>query len=245
MQDKEAKEDEEDDLHDGNNDDDYYDYGYDDYDDYLNDDYSEPDEDYFFKDFAESDTKGGTSNIVGNDNTNTITANRPKSKRYSRRHRSQKAMSRFDLQSFARQLHANRLSVLQTRQSRMILTEEDERELDKLLARKHSLDHTFPLPATPLPPPVPSLPSVPVDLITSEISSATPTQKTESAQTQTEQLDISSKENDATTTMMDASNELAGPIPHLSISSDSIKKNSILLQKWNDQQPSIKTSNSK
>ncbi|ORZ10198.1 hypothetical protein BCR42DRAFT_422950 [Absidia repens] len=249
IQGKEAKEDEEDEG--GSVDNNMYndmenDYGYNDYDDYLNDDYSEPDEDYFFKDFAESEMNGGTNN----NDTNTTAARRPKSKRYSRRHRSQKAMSRFDLQSFARQLHANRLSVLQTRQSRMILTEEDEQELNKLLARKHSLDDGFSLPAPPVPP-MPALPSVPVDSPQFDSMSAplseTPDTTTESRQTQQENessKDTDKDKNNGTTiTVMETSNDLAGPIPRLSISSDSIKKHSILLQKLKDQPSPIKSSN--
>ncbi|CAO3589133.1 unnamed protein product [Absidia cylindrospora] len=250
IQGNEAKEDEEEGTVDNSMDNEMEnDYGYNDYNDYLNNDYSEPDEDYFFKDFAESEMNGGTNN----NDTNTTAARRPKSKRYSRRHRSQKAMSRFDLQSFARQLHANRLSVLQTRQSRMILTEEDEEELNKLLARKHSLDDGFSLPAPPVPP-MPALPSVPVDSPQSDSLPAplseTPDATAESIQTQQETPSSkdkdadNDKDNDTTTTaVVETSNDLAGPIPRLSISSGSIKKHSILLQKLNDQHSPIKTSN--
>lgn len=44
-------------------------------------------------------------------------------------------MSKFDLSSFARDLHENRLSVMQ-RESRIIMTEDDENELEKLLERQ-------------------------------------------------------------------------------------------------------------
>lgn len=53
-----------------------------------------------------------------------------------RKSRSNKVMSKFDLSSFARDLHENRLSVMVQRESRIIMTEDDENELEKLLERQ-------------------------------------------------------------------------------------------------------------
>ncbi|CAO3589939.1 unnamed protein product [Absidia cylindrospora] len=146
-------------------------------------------------------------------------------------------MSRFDLQSFARQLHANRLSVLQTRQSRMILTEEDEQELDRLLARKVTLGAVGSLSS---PPPVPALPPVPASLsqpapLTTPLS---PTQR----ETEME-IDTSTTISGFKAMVIEPSSDLAGPIPYGSISSDALKKPSLLLQKLNDQHPSIRSKN--
>ncbi|ORZ14056.1 hypothetical protein BCR42DRAFT_60982 [Absidia repens] len=221
---KDTKDDEDEDEEDGDGDyNDYTDYAYD---EYINGDYSEPDEDYFFKDFA-----------TNTDSTTTPSTNRPKSKRYSRRRRSQKVMSRFDLQSFARQLHANRLSVLQTRQSRMILTEEDEQELDRLLARKVTQGAVGSLSS---PPPVPALPPVPASL-----SQPAPlTTPLSPAEKETEmEIDTSTTIGGFKAMVIEPSSDLAGPIPYGSISSDSPKKPSLLLQKLNDQHPSIRSKN--
>ncbi|KAI7882661.1 hypothetical protein K492DRAFT_176155 [Lichtheimia hyalospora FSU 10163] len=88
-----------------------------------------------------------------------------KKKRASRKASSKKAttrMSKFDLMSFANHLHDNRLSVMQLRESRIALTEEDEQELIKLLEKRKSMAnsvHQMPLPSDESIPAVPPLPS--------------------------------------------------------------------------------------
>ncbi|KAI8985357.1 hypothetical protein BDB01DRAFT_849938 [Pilobolus umbonatus] len=78
---------------------------------------SDLEEDFFFKDFSAE--------------------GKPIHKKHGgRRRRSNKAMSRFNLSSFAKDLHDNRLSVIQPRESRIIMTEDDEMELEKLLERQ-------------------------------------------------------------------------------------------------------------
>lgn len=87
-----------------------------------------------------------------------------KKKRASRKASSKKAttrMSKFDLMSFANHLHDNRLSVMQLRESRIALTEEDEQELIKLLEKRKSMAnsvHQMPLPSDESIPAVPPLP---------------------------------------------------------------------------------------
>lgn len=81
---------------------------------------SDTEENFFFQDFSGNSKpkKRTTNNLNG------------------RRRRSQKVMSKFDLSSFARDLHDHRLSVIQPRDSRIIMTEDDELELEKLLERQ-------------------------------------------------------------------------------------------------------------
>ncbi|KAI9016572.1 hypothetical protein CLU79DRAFT_837623 [Phycomyces nitens] len=50
--------------------------------------------------------------------------------------RATRVMSRFDLSAFAQQLNDNRLSVVQPRQSHIVMTEEDEMEFVKLMAQQ-------------------------------------------------------------------------------------------------------------
>ncbi|KAF7727946.1 hypothetical protein EC973_006834 [Apophysomyces ossiformis] len=115
--------------------------------DYENDDESV--ENYFFQDFAPtSDSQKPTPRL--------------RSKKQTHRARSVKAMSKFDLASFARHLHDNRLSVVQPRESRIVLTEEDEKELEMLLKRKSKFDLGTTVPSaeaevTPLPPVLPAI----------------------------------------------------------------------------------------
>lgn len=82
---------------------------------------SDTEENFFFQDFS--------GNSKPKKRTTTTNSN-------GRRRRSQKVMSRFDLSSFARDLHDHRLSVIQPRESRIIMTEDDELELEKLLERQ-------------------------------------------------------------------------------------------------------------
>jgi hypothetical protein len=69
-------------------------------------------ENYFFKDFSEN--------------------SQPKKAKQKPRQKKPTG-GLFDLSSFARDLHDHRLSVVQPRESRIIMTEEDEQELEKLL----------------------------------------------------------------------------------------------------------------
>ncbi|KAG0164672.1 hypothetical protein DFQ28_000132 [Apophysomyces sp. BC1034] len=92
-------------------------------------------ENYFFQDFAPTSDQQST-----------------RSKKQTTRVRSVKAMSKFDLASFARHLHENRLSVVQPRESRIIMTEEDEKELEMLLKRKSKFDPTVSTEVVPTPP---------------------------------------------------------------------------------------------
>ncbi|ORX51245.1 hypothetical protein DM01DRAFT_1337307 [Hesseltinella vesiculosa] len=110
-------------------------------DDYLIDYDSPPEEDYFFNDFI-------------NDDNGEPTKGSKLSKQQGRRSRIANKSSRFDLQAFAQHLHSHRLSVVQARQSGINLTEEDEKELERLLARKQSNASTLP--------PVPTLPLAPI-----------------------------------------------------------------------------------
>ncbi|KAI9030911.1 hypothetical protein CLU79DRAFT_884030 [Phycomyces nitens] len=80
-------------------------------------------ENYFFKDFAPGHEKLRSPQ------------NRPRSKRYSARARSNKSTRQFDVFSFAQHLHDNRLSVAQPRTTNVAMTGEDERELQLLLQR--------------------------------------------------------------------------------------------------------------
>lgn len=81
---------------------------------------SDTEENFFFQDFS---------------STNPPLKNKKKSGT-RRKSRSNKVMSKFDLSSFARDLHENRLSVMVQRESRIIMTEDDEHELEKLLERQ-------------------------------------------------------------------------------------------------------------
>jgi hypothetical protein len=80
---------------------------------------SDTEENFFFQDFSKDSS-----------------SSKPKKTNNTRRRRSQKVMSKFDLSSFARDLHDHRLSVIQPRQSKIIMTEDDEFELEKLLERQ-------------------------------------------------------------------------------------------------------------
>ncbi|KAG2235485.1 hypothetical protein INT48_007883 [Thamnidium elegans] len=104
---------------------------------------SDTEENFFFQDFS-ADSKS------------------TKNKNQTRQ-RANKALSRFDLSSFARDLHDHRLSVIQPRDSKIIMTEDDELELEKLLERQRQrmsmmtmvTDSNESLPAPP--PPMPAL----------------------------------------------------------------------------------------
>ena len=109
-------------------------------------------ENYFFQDFS---------------------ANNPTKKKTTRNksRRSNKALSRFDLSSFARDLHDHRLSVVQ-RESRIIMTEEDELELEKLLERQRQRMSMMTMTeSTESLVPAPPMPSL--DLIKAHTSTAT------------------------------------------------------------------------
>ncbi|KAI9319881.1 hypothetical protein BX666DRAFT_2024928 [Dichotomocladium elegans] len=89
----------------------------------------------------------------------------PKPKRHSNHRKSIKVrrMSKFNLMAFANHLHQNRLSVMQLRESRILLTGEDELELTRLLEQRKSM---MPGPGAPplmppLPPPSANLPPLP------------------------------------------------------------------------------------
>ncbi|KAI8072463.1 hypothetical protein BC940DRAFT_330612 [Gongronella butleri] len=129
--------------------DDHFHDSYDDDDDeYLIDYDSPPEEDYFFNDF-----------VNGSDEDKEKEAK--KKKRQSKRG-GKGVKSRFDLQAFAQHLHSHRLSVIQARQSGIHLTEDDEKELERLLARKQSDASALgPLPPLPNVPdePLPASPS--------------------------------------------------------------------------------------
>ncbi|KAI8641650.1 hypothetical protein BD408DRAFT_483247 [Parasitella parasitica] len=94
----------------------------------LQEDYepdSDTEENFFFQDFS------------GNDNDKPKKRNPTKSNANGRRQRLQKAANnKFNLSSFAKDLHDNRLSVIQPRESRIVMTEDDEFELEKLLERQ-------------------------------------------------------------------------------------------------------------
>lgn len=77
---------------------------------------SDTEENFFFQDFSAD--------------------NKSTKKKNQTRQRANKALSRFDLSSFARDLHEHRLSVIQPRDSKIIMTEDDELELEKLLERQ-------------------------------------------------------------------------------------------------------------
>lgn len=81
---------------------------------------SDTEENYFFQDFS---------------STNNATPLNKKSTRNKRRSNKIMTNNKFDLSSFARDLHDHRLSVVQ-RESRIIMTEDDEMELEKLLERQ-------------------------------------------------------------------------------------------------------------
>ncbi|EIE75794.1 hypothetical protein G6F46_006465 [Rhizopus delemar] len=86
---------------------------------YLYEPQSEEEENYFFQDFSaeNKDTKKSKRRVVKK--TSTSQQTKP-----------------FNLSSFAQDLHDNRLSVIQSRQSKIVMTEEDERQLEKLLEKK-------------------------------------------------------------------------------------------------------------
>lgn len=99
-------------------------------------------ENYFFQDFS--------------------TTEKPVKKSGSRTNRRHPAPTagKFDLSSFARDLHDHRLSVIQPRESRIIMTEDDELELEKLLLRQRQRMSMMTMNNESLdsiPPPLPSL----------------------------------------------------------------------------------------
>ncbi|KAI7904521.1 uncharacterized protein BX663DRAFT_559542 [Cokeromyces recurvatus] len=73
-------------------------------------------ENFFFEDFSSLNHK-----------------KEPIKKKSSHSNKNTKAMKQFNLSSFAQDLHDNRLSVIQPRQSKIMMTEDDELELEKLL----------------------------------------------------------------------------------------------------------------
>ncbi|KAI9245167.1 hypothetical protein BY458DRAFT_529076 [Sporodiniella umbellata] len=92
----------------------------------------EPDseeENYFFQDFS-----AGSTNI------------KKKSKKVNKTY--PPPVKAFDLSSFAQDLHDNRLSMVQSRSSRIVMTEDDEKQLEELLRkRSESTDSLYvPLP---------------------------------------------------------------------------------------------------
>ncbi|KAI8389396.1 hypothetical protein BD560DRAFT_443076 [Blakeslea trispora] len=76
---------------------------------------SDTEENFFFQDFS-MDSKSP----------------KPRKKNMARNKKSTNPSSRFDLSSFAKDLHDNRLSIIQ-RESKIVMTEQDELELQKLL----------------------------------------------------------------------------------------------------------------
>jgi hypothetical protein len=107
---------------------------------------SDTEENFFFQDFS---ANGGGNNKQ----------RRPRAN--NRKHGSNKVLSRFDLSSFAKDLHDHRLSVIQPRDSRIIMTEDDELELEKLLERQRQRMSVMTLNASTeslkIVPPMPSL----------------------------------------------------------------------------------------
>jgi hypothetical protein len=124
---------------------------------------SDTEENFFFQDFSVND---------GNNNNK---QRRPRNN--NRRRGSTKVMSRFDLSSFAKDLHDHRLSVIQPRESRIIMTEDDELELEKLLERQRQRMSVMTMSGSTeslkIVPPLPSL-----DLIKPHKSTSTNTQVT-------------------------------------------------------------------
>ncbi|KAI7890394.1 uncharacterized protein EV154DRAFT_422065 [Mucor mucedo] len=99
-------------------------------------------ENYFFQDFSTTEKPVKKS-----------------SSRSNRRHPAPTA-GKFDLSSFARDLHDHRLSVIQPRESRIIMTEDDELELEKLLLRQRQRMSMMTInneSMDSIPPPLPSL----------------------------------------------------------------------------------------
>lgn len=105
---------------------------------------SDTEENFFFQDFS---ANGGKP------------VKKPRGN--NRRRGSTKVMSKFDLSSFAKDLHDHRLSVIQPRDSRIIMTEDDELELEKLLERQKQRMSVMTLNASTesfkIVPPMPSL----------------------------------------------------------------------------------------
>lgn len=90
-----------------------------------------------------------------------------KSKAQSKKRRaSAKASKKLNLSSFARELNASRLSVIQPRESKIVMTEEDELELTRLLELQKQRISVYNNDATKLPSPTPSssspIPKLPV-----------------------------------------------------------------------------------
>ncbi|GAA5805130.1 hypothetical protein HPULCUR_010643 [Helicostylum pulchrum] len=103
---------------------------------------SDTEENFFFQDFSAD--------------------NKSTKKKNQTRQRANKALSRFDLSSFARDLHDHRLSVIQPRDSKIIMTEDDELELEKLLERQRQRMSMMTMvtdsnESLPPPPPMPAL----------------------------------------------------------------------------------------
>lgn len=79
----------------------------------------EPDSDeenFFFKDFSKDSNNAKSKNTT-----------------HRRKRKSNKPNNQFNLSSFAKDLHDHRLSVIQPRQSTIVMTEDDEEELERLL----------------------------------------------------------------------------------------------------------------
>lgn len=120
---------------------------------------SDTEENYFFQDFS-ADNKKQAKKTAGR--------------------RRGSVMTKFDLSSFARDLHDHRLSVIQPRDSRIIMTEDDELELEKLLERQRQRMSMMPVneSSESLAPPLPSLDlikshQVPIQMPTLDHSSTT------------------------------------------------------------------------
>ncbi|CEP19409.1 hypothetical protein [Parasitella parasitica] len=121
---------------------------------------SDEEENFFFQDFSGHDTDRPRKRNPTTSNSN------------GRRRKSHKAINnKFNLSSFAKDLHDNRLSVIQPRESRIVMTEDDEFELQKLLERQRmsSMATSGSTESLKIIPPVPSL-----NLIKPHTSSGTP-----------------------------------------------------------------------
>lgn len=116
---------------------------------------SDMEENFFFQDFS-ADANNKNKKTPGG-------AKKTSRGAIGGRRRSTKVMSKFDLSSFAQDLHDHRLSVIQPRESRIIMTEDDELELEKLLERQRQRMSMMTIMTTEStdslvpPPPMPSL----------------------------------------------------------------------------------------
>ena len=97
-------------------------------------------ENYFFQDFSEESSK-----------------NTKKKKRTIVHRVEDEPKKMFDLSSFAKDLHDNRLSVIQPRQSTIIMTEEDEKQLETLLQQRKQMGSSESLLVIRQPSPLPSI----------------------------------------------------------------------------------------